>query len=844
MLTHNQKYEYRAPGSDVQSLKEALVYKLIFSLGCPPADATKTNWLNAALLVVRDLAAERWLQTTRYLRRENLRRVYYLSMEFLMGRALSNALIAEDVYDALREALAELGQDLNDIIAEEGDPGLGNGGLGRLAACFMDSLATLRIPAMGYGIRYEYGMFRQDIENGKQVERPDTWTEQDIAWQFRRPSKHYVIRFGGNIHYQGEQCIWNNSEQITALAYDQIIPGYGTAAANTLRLWSAHAGDVFNLNDFNRGDYFAAMEKQNTSENVSRVLYPDDSTAVGRELRLRQEYFLTSASVQDIVRRHLKENPDISTLADTVAIHLNDTHPVLAIPELMRILIDEYRVKWDDAWAACGKIFSYTNHTLMGEALETWPVEMMGRVLPRHLQLIFEINEHFLDGLRKQGYDGDFIRRVSLIDEGGERRVRMAWLAVIGSHKINGVAKIHSELMVKSIFADFARLYPERFTNVTNGITPRRWIALANRGLAQVLDKHIGESWRNHLEQLVKLDPLKEDAAVRAEIRAVKHENKRRLAEWINSELGIKVSPDALFDVQIKRIHEYKRQLLNVLQIINRYNRILKNPDADWVPRVYIFAGKAASAYYAAKKIIHLINDVAKVINNDGRIRDLIKVVFIPNYGVSLAQLIIPAADISEQISLAGTEASGTSNMKFALNGALTIGTLDGANVEILNAVGKDNIFIFGNTVEQVEALRQRGYSPLLYLENDPELHETIIQITSGAFSPEEPSRYHENLHVFSDYYQVLADFRSYIEAQDRIDRRYRDQEAWAKSAIANIANMGYFSSDRSIEDYAKDIWYIKPLPETPIDAGGGLTEVPEPPPATNAASTAKKKGK
>lgn len=843
MLSHNQKYEYRAPGSDVQSLKEALVYKLIFSLGCPPADATRTNWLNAALLVVRDLAAERWLQTTRYLRRENLRRVYYLSMEFLMGRALSNALIAEDVYDALREALAELGQDLNDIIAEEGDPGLGNGGLGRLAACFMDSLATLRIPAMGYGIRYEYGMFRQDIENGKQVERPDTWTEQDIAWQFRRPSKHYVIRFGGNIHYQGEQCIWNNSEQITALAYDQIIPGYGTAAANTLRLWSAHAGDVFNLNDFNRGDYFAAMEKQNTSENVSRVLYPDDSTAVGRELRLRQEYFLTSASVQDIVRRHLKENPDISTLADTVAIHLNDTHPVLAIPELMRILIDEYRVKWDDAWAACGKIFSYTNHTLMGEALETWPVEMMGRVLPRHLQLIFEINEHFLDGLRKQGYDGDFIRRVSLIDEGGERRVRMAWLAVIGSHKINGVAKIHSELMVKSIFADFARLYPERFTNVTNGVTPRRWIALANRGLAQVLDKHIGESWRNHLEQLVKLDPLKEDAAVRAEIRAVKHENKRRLAEWINSELGIKVSPDALFDVQIKRIHEYKRQLLNVLQIINRYNRILKNPDADWVPRVYIFAGKAASAYYAAKKIIHLINDVAKVINNDGRIRDLIKVVFIPNYGVSLAQIIIPAADISEQISLAGTEASGTSNMKFALNGALTIGTLDGANVEILNAVGKDNIFIFGNTVEQVEALRQRGYSPLLYLENDPELHETIIQITSGAFSPEEPSRYHENLHVFSDYYQVLADFRSYIEAQDRVDRRYRDQEAWAKAAITNIAHMGYFSSDRSIEDYAKDIWYIKPLPETPISMTGGLSEVPEPPPA-NAAAAPKKKGK
>lgn len=849
MLSSNQKYEYRAPGSDVQSLKEALVYKLIFGLGCPPAEATKTNWLNAALLVVRDLAAERWLQSTRYSRRENLRRVYYLSMEFLMGRALSNALIAEDVYDNLGAALAELGQDLNEIIAEEGDPGLGNGGLGRLAACFMDSLATLRIPAMGYGIRYEYGMFRQDIENGKQVERPDTWTEQDIAWQFRRPSKHYTIRFGGNIHYQGEQCIWNNSDQITALAYDQIIPGYGTAAANTLRLWTAHAGDTFNLGDFNRGDYFAAIEKQTTSENVSRVLYPDDSTAVGRELRLRQEYFLTSASVQDIVRRHLKENPDISTLPDTVAIHLNDTHPVLAIPELMRILIDEHGVSWDDAWAACEKIFSYTNHTLMGEALETWSVEMMGRVLPRHLQLIFEINEHFLDGLRKQGYDGDFIRRVSLIDEGGERRVRMAWLAVIGSHKINGVAKIHSDLMVKSIFADFARLYPERFTNVTNGVTPRRWIALANRDLAALIDRHIGADWRVHLEQLTKLKALQEDAAFRADIRAVKRQNKQRLADWIEAELGITVSPDALFDVQIKRIHEYKRQLMNILHIISRYNRILKNPDADWVPRVFIFAGKAASAYYAAKKIIHLINDIANVINNDGRIRDLIKVVFIPNYGVSLAQLIIPAADISEQISLAGTEASGTSNMKFALNGALTVGTLDGANVEILNAVGEENIFIFGNTVEQVEALRQRGYSPLLYLENDPELHETVIQITSGAFSPEEPSRYHENLHIFSDYYQVLADFRSYVEAQGRIDRRYRDQDAWARSAIANIANMGYFSSDRSIEDYAKNIWHIKPLPEVPVENNNAnvLSEVPEssapPQPAKPVAKTDKKKG-
>ena len=813
-LNEQQKYPYRAPGSDVQSLKEALVYKLIFGLGCPPDEATRTNWLNAALLAVRDLAAERWLQTTLHLHRDHLRRVYYLSMEFLMGRALSNALIAEDVYDAMREALAELGQDINEIVAEEGDPGLGNGGLGRLAACFMDSLATLRIPAIGYGIRYEYGMFRQVIENGKQVEQPDTWTEQDIAWQFRRPSKHYTIRFGGNVHYQGEQCIWNSSEQITALAYDQIIPGYATDVSDTLRLWWAHAGDVFNLGDFNKGDYFAAIEQQTTSENVSRVLYPDDSTTVGRELRLRQEYFLVSASVQDIVRRHLKENNDLTNLTQAVAIHLNDTHPVLAIPELMRILIDEYAIKWDSAWAACQKIFSYTNHTLMSEALESWPVEMMGRILPRHLQLIFEINEHFLSKLREQGMDDDFIRRVSIIDEDNGRRVRMAWLAVIGSHKVNGVAKIHSDLMVKSLFADFARLWPERFTNVTNGVTPRRWIALANRGLAQVLDRHIGKDWRRDLEQLAKLNRLKEDAAFRAEIRAVKLENKRRLAEYIKDELGIKVNPEALFDVQIKRIHEYKRQLLNVLHIVSRYNQILKNPHGEWVPRVFIFAGKAASAYYAAKKIIHLINDVANVINNDGRIHDLIKVVFIPNYGVSLAQIIIPAADVSEQISLAGTEASGTSNMKFALNGALTVGTLDGANVEILNAVGEENIFIFGNTVEQVEALRQRGYSPLLYLENDQELHETVIQITSGAFSPEEPSRYHENLHIFSDYYQVLADFRSYVEAQAHIDRRYRDQDKWVKSAIANIANMGYFSSDRSIEDYVRDIWRIQPLPD------------------------------
>lgn len=803
---------YYAPATDVQSLKETLVSKLIFNLCCEPVEAKATNWLNAAIYAVRDLSAECRLHTRRLIQEEKSRRVYYLSMEFLMGRAFSNALIAENIYEAMKQAMTELGLDFDKIVSEEEDPGLGNGGLGRLAACFLDSLATVRIPGMGYGIRYEYGMFKQEIENGQQVEKPDSWMGKNISWEFNRPSKRLPIRFGGSVHYEGSKCIWQPAEEIIALGFDQLIPGYDNDMANTLRLWSAHASDAFNLNDFNRGDYFAAMEKQNLSENVSRVLYPDDSTSAGRELRLRQEYFLTSASVQDILRRHLDIFGDLDLLAEKVAIHLNDTHPVLAIPELMRLLIDEYGYSWDKAWNNCRKIFSYTNHTLMGEALETWPIEMLASILPRHLQIIFEINDWFLKEVRAKGYGDNFIRRVSIIDEDNGRRVRMAWLAVIGSYKVNGVAKIHSELMVKSIFADFAALYPDRFINVTNGVTPRRWVAVANPGLSSLLDQHIGKTWRKNLDELSQLNKLQDDAKFIESFRKVKLENKRKLATYIQETLGITVNPEALFDVQVKRIHEYKRQLLNVLHIVDRYNRILRNPDGNWVPRVFIFAGKAASAYYTAKKIINLINDVANVINNDRRIRDLIKVVFIPNYGVSLAQIIIPAADISEQISLAGTEASGTSNMKFALNGALTVGTLDGANVEILNMVGEDHIFIFGNTVEQVEALRARGYSPLLYLEQDHELHDAVMQITSGKFSPEEPTRYHNSLNLFGDYYQVLADFRAYVNAHNDIDRRYLEPAQWTKSAIINTANMGYFSSDRSIEDYARNIWQIEPI--------------------------------
>lgn len=652
--------------------------------------------------------------------------------------------------------------------------------------------------------------------DGQQVEKPDLWLDQDLAWQFARPNKQYSVRFGGQVLNLGDKKEWQPSEEISAWAYDEIIPGYSGECANPLRLWTAHAGNLFDLADFNRGDYASAVRAQNSDENISRVLYPNDSTESGRELRLKQEYFLVSSSVQDIVARHKCRFTSIKNLADKVAIHLNDTHPVLAIPELMRILIDEEGIAWTEAWNMCCKIFSYTNHTLMSEALETWPVDLMGRLLPRHLDIIFEINAYFLNALRAIGnFDDDFVRRVSIIDETHGRRVRMAWLAVIGSHKVNGVAKIHSDLMTTSIFADFTKVFPERFTNVTNGVTPRRWINIANPGLTNFLDKHLGdEDWRLHLDNLTKLNDKVDDASVQAEFGEVKKAAKERLAKYIETELGIKVNTDALFDIQIKRIHEYKRQALNVMHIVDRYNKILENPDFDWQPRVFIFAGKAASTYYMAKKIIRLINDVAKTINNDTRIRDLIKVVYIPNYSVSLAQIIIPAADLHEQISLAGTEASGTSNMKFALNGAICMGTLDGANVEILEKVGADNCYIFGNTVEQVEEIRHNGYDPLSYIERDSDLRRVVNQISQGTFSPEEPNRYNDVLQPYGDFYQLMADFRSYIDTQYKADEHYRNVSAWRKSALINIANMGFFSSDRSIADYCRDIWYIKPLSE------------------------------
>lgn len=815
MDNFDSPFLYNRPSLDVEDVKKAIVYKLIFLIGRSPKEASQRDWLNATLYAVRDLVTEGWITTARQSRAEETRRVYYLSMEFLIGRTLSNAMIAEGVYDVAEKALAELNVNLEEIIEKEVDPGLGNGGLGRLAACFMDSLATLAIPAMGYGIRYEYGMFRQKIENGQQVERPDDWLEKGAPWEFMRPSKRFSIDFGGHIYFEDKKCIWNPAEKVTALAYDQMIPGYKNDSASTLRLWSAHGGELFDLAEFNRGDHLAAVATRSANQNLSRVLYPDDSTWNGRELRLRQEYFLVSASLQDILRRHLRTHGTLNNLADKVAIHLNDTHPALAIPELMRILIDLHGYSWQNAWDVTRRIFSYTCHTLMSEALETWPVEMMAKILPRHLQMIFEINDHFLEYVKTYvTTDMDFIRRVSLIEEGYQRKVRMGWLSVVGSHKVNGVAAIHSDLMVTSTFADFARIYPERFTNVTNGVTPRRWLAVANPKLAALFDQYIGSEWRCDLSQIEKLKAFADKGEFKRAVADIKYDNKVKLAQYVKKTLNIDLDPYALFDVQVKRIHEYKRQMLNVLHIIARYNEMLAHPEKDWQPRVFILAGKAASAYYAAKQTIRLINDVANVINNDERLKGRLKVVFIPNYSVSLAQLIIPAADISEQISLAGTEASGTSNMKFALNGALTLGTLDGANVEILDNVGEDHIFIFGNTVEQVEALRREGYRPFDYYQNDEQLREVIDQIIRGDFSPEEPNRYHSLIQglQYHDYYQSFADFRSYVEAQKAVDKKYQDRDAWIASTIQNMVNMGFFSSDRTILEYAKNIWKIEPL--------------------------------
>ena len=813
------EHQYDHLARDVAAFKRAISNKLMYSVGKDPVSARPEDWLQAVSYAVRDHLVERWMNTTRAQYEQDVKRVYYLSMEFLIGRTFSNALLALEVMPTIRQALKELDVDVEGLFDLEPDAALGNGGLGRLAACFLDSMATLGVPGFGYGIRYDYGMFRQMVVDGRQVEAPDYWLKAGNPWEFPRPEVVYRVRFGGRVEDRGEgpgKVRWVDTDDVLAMAYDTIIPGYGTQATNTLRLWSAKATEEMDLRAFNQGNYFGAVASKNLSENVSRVLYPDDSTLSGRELRLRQEYFFCSASVQDLVRRYLRTHTTFDALPDKVSIHLNDTHPVLAIPELMRLLVDEHDVPWAQAWSLCQRVFSYTNHTLMHEALETWPIELFGRVLPRHLRIIFDINADFLATLtQRHGYQPELMRKLSLIDEAGERRVRMAYLAVVTSHSVNGVSALHSELMKASIFADFAAQWPERFNNKTNGVTPRRWLAQANPGLAELIDQRIGRGWRRHLDELEGLRHALDLPGFLGAFRRIKRQNKDRLARLVHKQLGVTLNPDALFDVQVKRIHEYKRQLLNLLHVVTRYQAILANPQADWVPRVVVFAGKAASAYHMAKLVIKLINDVARTVNADPRIGDRLKVVFIPNYSVSLAEVIIPAADLSEQISTAGTEASGTGNMKFALNGALTIGTLDGANVEMREQVGAENFFIFGNTTEEVAQIRARGYQPRAIYEADPRLRAALDAIRDGVFSPEEPGRFqaiHDTLVNWGDHYLLLADYASYVQTQDAVDTLYRDPQAWARRAVLNVAGMGAFSSDRTIAEYADQIWHTRPV--------------------------------
>ena len=798
------------------SFAQALDDHLLKTVGVAPASATPTDLMLGVAGLARQQLSARWVATQSNERAAKARRVYYLSMEFLIGRTMSNALAALDLRGPAAAAVAEHANRLEDVADRERDAGLGNGGLGRLAACFLDSMATLSLPSFGYGIRYEYGMFAQEIQNGCQVEYPDPWLENGTAWEFPRADITYPVRFGGWVEHVGEKAQWRSAGEVAAKACDMVIPGHGTNAVSTLRLWKAAAPGHIDLHAFNTGDYQRAAGVKNEYENISWVLYPNDSTPAGRELRLRQEYFFVAASMQDILGRHLAEHATLANLADKVAIHLNDTHPAIGVAELMRLLVDEHAMAWAPAWALCQKVFSYTNHTLMPEALETWPVGLMQHVLPRHLEIIFRINQEFLDFANKlHPGDLDYLARISLIDERGERRVRMAHLSIVGSHKVNGVSALHSDLLVETIFKDFAELWPDRFTNMTNGVTPRRWLAQANPGLAALLDRTLDSGWRLDLDKLQGLKGLKDNAAFRGEFMAIKRANKERLAATILRTTGVTVDPTSLFDVQVKRIHEYKRQLLNVLHVVTRYQAILAHPKADWVPRTVIFAGKAASSYATAKSIIRLIHDVGSVVNNDPRIGNKLKIVFVPNYSVSIAEIIMPGADLSEQISTAGTEASGTGNMKLALNGALTIGTDDGANIEIRENVGDDNIFIFGLKTPEVLAMKQGGYQPMRYYDSDPKLKAVLDSISGGLFSPDEPGRYRglvDSLLWGGDHYLLLADYASYIETQSKVDALYRDPGAWASKAIANVAGMGVFSADRTIGEYARQIWNVGPM--------------------------------
>ena len=799
-----------------QSLQDALTAKLALNFGTEPGEATDQEMLKACALVLRDVMALRGVQTAKETKKEQKKQVHYLSLEFLMGRSLMKNAYNLGVLPELKEALGNLGFKSGDLFELEPDAGLGNGGLGRLAACYLDSMTTLDIPATGYSICYELGIFKQKIVEGQQVELPDDWKGVGSAWLLPKPDEAQAVHFGGTLRefwHDGHLHIVNeNSTTVLAVPCDMVVAGYDTDHVNTLRLWDARSTRPVDMALFSRGEYLKASEDEAMAETIAKVLYPEDNHYEGKSLRLKQQYFFVSATVQSIVTKHLETYGTLKNFHEKNIIQINDTHPALVIPELMRIFMDEAGMNWDEAWDITSHSVAYTNHTVLSEALERWPQQLVETLLPRVWQIIQEIARRWQEKVENFFHDPSVTEKMAIV-WGGE--VRMANLCVAGGLSVNGVSGLHSEILKKDVFKNSYAMEPWKFTNVTNGVTPRRWLAVANPSLSAVLDEHLGRNWRTDLSLLNELQQHCDFPMVNHAVHQAKLENKKRLAEYIAQQLNVVVNPKALFDVQIKRIHEYKRQLMNVLHVITRYNRIKADPDAKWVPRVNIFGGKAASAYYMAKHIIHLINDVAKVINNDPQIGDKLKVVFIPNYSVSLAQLIIPAADLSEQISLAGTEASGTSNMKFALNGALTIGTLDGANVEMLDHVGADNIFIFGNTAEEVEELRRQGYKPREYYEKDEELHQVLTQIGSGVFSPEDPGRYRDlvdSLINFGDHYQVLADYRSYVDCQDKVDELYELQEEWTAKAMLNIANMGYFSSDRTIKEYADHIWHIDPV--------------------------------
>mgnify|MGYP003960871735 FL=1 len=805
---------------DRDGLLESMANHIEFSQCKNRYTAEDFDIFRSFALSIRDRLVEFWNDTQQTYHKKKCKQVYYLSLEYLIGRSLKNNLLNLGISDAGEEAIRKIGYDLEEIQELEHDAGLGNGGLGRLAACFLESMATLELPAHGYGIRYEFGIFKQQFENGAQVEAPDNWLEEGYPWEIPRWEVVYPVHFFGQvkeiINKKGKsKRVWVETEEVVAMAYDVPIAGYGNHTVNNLRLWSAKPSKSFDFQLFNSGDYIQAVEETQRSGTISKVLYPNDQGFSGKELRLKQQYFFVAASLQDILRRFKTHSENFESFPDHVAIQLNDTHPSIAIPELMRIFVDEEDLEWDEAWSITTRVFAYTNHTVLPEALERWSVDLMGRLLPRHLEIIYQINDLFLESVKKQFPDDtDLLRRISFIEENDHKQIRMPYLSIVGSHTINGVAELHTELLKTTVFKDFYKLFPERFQNKTNGITPRLWLRNVNPELSKIITAKIGDGWITELQQLRQLEAFAEDPEFQQSWRSVKRLKKEQLANWLKQNSGISIDPESLFDVQIKRIHEYKRQLLNILHVIYLYNQMLEHPELPFVSRTFLFGGKAAPGYFMAKLIINLANDVARVVNHDPAMQDRLKVVFVPNYNVSVAEKMIPATDISQHISTAGTEASGTGNMKFILNGALILGTMDGANIEIAEEVGAENIFTFGMSSDEVSSLAKSGYNPRVSYQNNPELREVLSMINTGYFNRDKPHLYNDlyNSLVFEDKYMLLEDFASYVECQQRVIKTWQDPEKWTRMSILNTAASGKFSSDRTIAEYARDIWKLKPV--------------------------------